>query len=482
MGSLSMRRSKLCISWIQQQFIAVVVVRGELSESWESPRPIIELAEFNFALAEAIETLNVHAGSDVFIVYESDFLSHPLVPIPTMNGRDRISFLERKARQEKNFEEDALWSFTQTLESRDGTSVLLHLIPKTFVDALVRILEEFKLHPVSMLPLSDAMSVHLASLSGDADEICMLLNIFPDQCEILIARGDGVILFVRDLGYSWVGNEDRLGIEIERSVLFAGQHFKGNISRMWISSENSEQVVDYLRNQVTMPMLSLSSDSSIDWLAVTGMPSAHLHSNLIPRHIRKKRMMLWMFRGSAMLVLLLGLLSAVTVWEIERIIHNQGAHTNEVIAEINQWQSKKDSLINKASQLQDMVNRGKAFDESVISPAAPAWFAQYIASILPDGMVLSHLSMQRAHQTVTESTSEEVMQDRGWQFTIQGMFNDTHQRSFAQVLKAFETSLTVSPLNARILQSWRMNWLKQIQTGNTGKSTTRSFVIKGQIQ
>jgi len=251
---------------------------------------------------------------------------------------------------------------------------------------------------------------------------------------------------------------------------------------MWIASENSEQVVDYLREQVSMPILPLSSDSSIDWIAITKIPLAHLHSNLIPRHIRKKRMLLWIFRGSAILILLLGLLSVFTVWKIENIINDQGTHTSEVINKLSQWQSKKDILTNKNSQLQEISERKKAFDASIISPAAPAWFAKYIAAILPDAMVLSHISIERKHQKLLDSTTDEAVLNNVWQFSIQGMLKNTRKESLPKVLKSFEAMLTSPPLKANITQSWHISWLKQIQSGNTVESNTRTFIIKGTIQ
>jgi len=477
-----MGRSKLCISWVQRQFIAVSIAGGGKSVSWEAATPVTELSDFNDALAGAVEALNVKAGADVFIVYESDLLSHPLVPMTTMHARDRDAYLERKAQQQKTFEADAAWSFTKTLPSRDGTSVLLHLIPKTFVDALVRICEEFKLYPVSLLPLSDAMSLQIRSLSGDADEICMLLNLFPEQCEILVARGDGAILFVRDLGYNWVGNEDRLGLEVERSVLFAGQHFNVTISRMWISGLGGGAVENHLSSQVSMPVIALASDIPIDWVDVTATPFSQLHSNLIPHSIRNKRMLLWMFRGGTILVLLLMLLSAFSVWKVEMMIRDQGTHTPENIVNIDQWQHKKDELINKQRQLKAIVQRRRAFVATEIPAAAPVWFVKYIASILPDGMILSHISMQRMHERIAELKPKEDGLTGGWTFSIQGEFSHAGGKKFPQVLKAFETRLISQPLTAHITQSWRIDWLRQLRTGGVGNSDAQTFAIKGAIR
>jgi len=476
-----MSRRKLGISWIQGQFIAVHISRGKRIKTWESPVPVTDLPGFNQALAAAGKDLGFYRGGDVSIVYESDLISHPLVQTPPMNTRDMAAFLSRKAQQEKAFEEDAAWSYTRTLPSREGEGVVLHLLPKPFVNAIIRICEEFYLYPVSLLPLSDAMALHIRGLSKDADAIGMLVALFPDQCQILVARGDGTILFVRDLGYAWSGNETRLGMEIERSHLFAKQRFAQMVSRIWVSGSGSEQVAEHVRGQVQIPVTSLKSSGAFEWAFVTGTLPSYVHSNMIQHDIQQKRVMRRMMRASAALVFLLVASSIFTVVNVERLVAQQGIRASEAAHEIAQMQQERMAWINKADALEKIIRRRKAFESASIPGMAPIWFVRYVGAIMPEGLVLTYINIQKPGRQVSGHGADSEMAGASWIFKLQGPQSENHTGRLPALLKTLEAELVAPPLLAHITRSWRESWLRHIRQGGAGHADNAPFTIEGAI-
>ena len=359
--------------------------------------------------------------------------------------------------------------------------MVLHLLPMPFVNAIIRICEEFYLYPVSLLPLSDAMALHIRGLSKDVDAIGMLVALFPDQCQILVARGDGTILFVRDLVYAWSGNETRLGMEIERSHLFTRQRFAQMISRIWVLGSGSEQMAEQLRGQVQIPVTSLKSSGAFEWAFVTGTLPPYVHSNMIQHDIQKKRTLRGIMRASAALVFVLVLSSAFTVLNVERLVAQQGSQASRAATEIGQLQQEKTAWINKIEALEKIIRHRKAFEAAAISAIAPVWFARYAGAIMPAGLVLTHISIRKAGGKIFRQDAGAEIAGASWTFKLQGPQSEDHASRLPTQLAALEAALAAPPLSAHITQSWRESWLRHIRQGGATHADDTPFTIEGAI-
>jgi len=469
-----MSRHVLGICWVQNEFYAVHRYKGKHLGRWEADRAIKTLADFNHALADACTGLSFKAGGDVSIVYESNLLAHPFLNIPPMGARDMASFLARKADQEKPFSEEAAWSYSRTLSAREGEGVLLHLLPTDFRDAIIRMCEEFHLYPVTLLPLSEVMAVHVRSLPCKDDSVVLSVALFAGQCELLAVRGDGSILFVRDLGYGWNGYEDRLAMEIERSLLYAKQRFAKEVSHVWITGRQSELAVTNLAEKLLIPV-SLADDESesYDWAYISGGIHARSYSNLIPSAVSRKRSYRQMLRVSMVLIVVLMLFSGLIAWQVERLIVEQRAVVSSMTKQMNQLRSDKDLWHHKWDAYEKSVSEVKQFSKASVPSIAPLQFTRYLATILPAGLVLTrvHVALQGGGEGAHQ-----------WVFEIQGVEKDKHLYSLPEQLKLFESALSQQVLHANISQSWRKLWLQQIKQGGTDSDHSMLFTIKGVIQ
>ncbi len=456
----------MVISWIQRQFIAVRMRRGQREETWESPEPVAELPDFNRAVAAACEMLEIPGGTEVSIIYESDRLSHPLSEAPPMRRHDLTTFLQRKVNQLKTFEGEAAWGYTRTLPSRDGDSVALHLMPRSFVDAMVRICEEFHLRPVSLLPLSVAMTMRIRELAGQSDQVCMLVALFPFQCEIVVARGDGSLLFVRDLGYGVTGNEGRLVQEIGRSILFSGQRFSTAVDRIWIAGRGADAVAGLLAPTVTVAVEGMEDDQPVDW--VRDSKNRAVSNNLLPVQVRDKYRRQIMLRWSAALTVALAVSSVLTAWEIEQLVRAQGAGLQAVEREINDLERTKARLQNRVNERQALQSRLDAFRRNALPPMAPLWVMDYLAEQRPAGVRLQHVSMKY----------RDGDQAGAWRLEIQGSAADIENAPRAW--DAFESALAGPPLNAHVTESWKQPWVRALKSGASEGPV--QLAIKGELK
>lgn len=464
-----MRRAHVGIIWIQRQFVAAKFERGRRTCTWTTAEAIDDLPSFNQAIAIARKELNLPDGAQTFIVHESDRLSHPLTPAPPMRRRDLVTFLDRKANQLSPFDEEPVWGYTRALPSREGDSVVLHIMPRSFVDGVIRICEEFQLHPVSILPLSEAMALRIHELAEGSHEICMLVGLFPFQSEIVVARGDGSLLFVRDLGYGREGNDARLAQEIGRSALFARQRFGAGLDRIWIAGAGSSLVASQLDDDIGCAIEPLEEEDPVSWTHAGGKRRSSVPSNLVPVHVRNQRRARVMMRLTAALTILLAASSGIAAWEIERLIRAQGAGLRAAKAEIRHLEDERQQWLNQQAEHVRVMARLKAFEHNALPNLAPLWFARYLAARRPFGVHLEQLDIALAR--VASTNAPEPV----WQFLLRGHANHPQNS-----LRQMEATLTEHPVSAHILQGWRSQWL-HILRQNGIKDDEMAFVIKGEL-
>ena len=464
-----MTRVHAGIIWVQQQLVAARFERGRRTRVWTSTEAIHDLPSFNQAIAIARKELNLPDGAQTFIVHESDRLSHPLTPAPPMPRRDLVTFLERKAAHLKPFEEKAAWSYTRALSSRDGDSVVLHIMPRPFVDGIVRICEEFRLRPVSILPLSEAMSLRIHELAKGSHDICMLVGLFPFQSEIVVARGDGSLLFVRDLGYGCEGNDARLAQEIKRSALFTRQRFDANLERIWIAGPGSNLVATRLKPDADCAISPLEEEDPSAWSHAGGKRQATAPSNLIPADIRNQQRARVMMRCTAALTLLLAVCSGMTAWEIERLIRSQGGELRTTETEIRHLEHERRIWLDRQASNARIVARLNAFERNALPSLAPLWLARHLAAARPLDAHIAQLDIALARADA-KSASKHL-----WRFVLKG-----HAHRPQHSLRQMESMLTAQPVSAQILRGWRHQWLDALRRDGAS-ADEMNFVIKGEL-
>ncbi|MDX8409574.1 MAG: hypothetical protein R8J84_05970 [Mariprofundales bacterium] len=450
----------LGINWVEGGLHFAYVVGGSVRQTWHAPESVNELAEFNLALREACREMGVKTGDQVAISYESTQMSHPLVQIPVLKLEDLEKNLFRRAEKEKVFEEAASWSWTRTYPAKDGPGVLLHLFPRPLRNALVRICEEFYLTPIRLVPLSDVMGRHIAqlasSMEGGEEYFFILVALFECQVEVLVARGDGTVLFLRDINFQWRNAAERVETEIERTMLYAKQQFGAEIHTVWLTGEGSTDLANALEKKFRSAVLADPEiDSAEGWaVSVTNLPKK-LTSNMIPWYVQQRPMRRLILRLGAAFSIFLLLLTIGTVATVEYLVRTEHPFQTdqskllETQSEILTWQQK-------GAQLKRFEQRLHGYDV-LGQPPAPLLMLRYLGSVQPQGVLLRQVDV-RLHGRAASGRGKV-------HFTLQGEAGVSPDQGL-DLLDQMERNLSQPPLAARMLRHGETSWQKAVLSGS----------------
>ncbi|MDX8412982.1 MAG: hypothetical protein R8J85_02745 [Mariprofundales bacterium] len=458
----------LGVNWVEGELHCVYMDGKKVLGTWVSSTAVNELAEFNLAIRDVCNALEVKQGSQLAMSYESHLLSHPFIHIPMMKAADLEKVLYRRAEQEKVFEGAASWSWTRTLPAKDGDGVLLHLLPRSLRNAVVRICEEFYLTPVRMVPLSEVMGLHLAELAQHDDQFHLLVALFDHQMEIMVARGDGTLLFLRDISTGWQGDASRVRQEIERTALYAKQQFGVEISKVWIAGEGTETLPDTINDAMNAEVLADPLfESATLWAQAVVSLSRQLTSNFIPWYVQQRPRRRMLLRGGLAVATLLLLVTLATVVMVEMMLNEHSEDSGNTQMEMVKLQGELRALQGKAAGVQEEQRRLLLF-KKLDSPQAPLLFLRQLAVSQPQGVVLHKV--------------EVTTRGGAWPFTLQGVAGKGPNQGL-ELLDAFEQRLTHPPLATTLSLRGEHSWQKAVQQGD-GRSFTRplDFIIRGVIK
>jgi len=464
-----LKRPTLGISWVQGQFHAVFFENGICVSRWHSENPVHTSQEFKATALEACKQLKVSHNSDVAMVYESEKLAHPFIQVPPMSGKDLASFLARRAPQEKAFSEDAAWSWTHTFAAKEGQGILLHLLPESFHKEIIQSLEDLKLYPKTLLPLSQVMAQHTLRLPVEDDDVVAMLATFAGETDILITRGDGEILFTRDLGYNWQNNIDVLVRDVDRSILYAKQQFGVAVNKLTTAGEGSADLHAELQSRVNLPMVSAPEDDhhAYCWAMDICNLSPRRTSNLIPVSIQRRRSEKLALRLGIIATSILMIAAALIVIQVEILVANSAVVHNakEKLAALSQerdtWKKKVAGLETSKSRLQHLNKPNEAL--------YPISFFNYLGFIMPADLIL------------TKATIVQKGDIR--EFTITGSAsNRSDSRSLIGKMEQIDAKLSAPPLNASMDDSWKKSPDQILGRGSSDVSKQLNFTLKGSVR
>ncbi len=461
-----LKHPTLGISWVQGRLHAVFFDKKQRVSHWSNDSEVSTVDEFRAAITKACRALGVPKNSDVAMVYESEKLSHPFIQVPPMSSKDLESFLARRVLQEKAFEDEAAWSRTQTFAAKEGQGVLLHLLPKDFLREIIQSLEGLRLFPKVLLPLSEVMAQHVSKLPVDDDVIVAMVATFSGETDILIARGDGKILFIRDLGYNWQDNVEVLVRDIDRSILYAKQQFGVAVSVLSIAGDGAEDLDEQLRQRINLPVVNTSEDDhhAYCWAEDICSLSPRRTSNLIPHHVQYSRLENTIWRLSVFAAAVLIVSTILILAQVEIVVS-----TSPVVHNAKQ---KLAGLRDQRTELREKVEAAEALKKRLIrlsrpsKAAYPLYFFSYLGEVLSPELVLD---------SATVNNKDGVLY-----FTLTGVAaHSTDATSLIRYMNALQHRLSGPPLHAVIDNSWRQSPDKILGSGSSNVSKQLAFTLKG---
>jgi hypothetical protein len=462
-----MSNTRFGIEWIYGEFLISRFAGGESVEQWSAPYPVTDLASLSRAMFDASQHIDLPRGGDVAIAYEDDLHTHEFLEVPPLGKRDLEKHLALRVEQGKPFEDEAAWCYHPAKPGQKMEGVLLHLMPRRIVEAVIRICGEYYLTPKRLVPLTEVISEHVPKLEADGRDVLLLIAMFAERVQLVVAHGDGEVLFVRELQYSWQNdNIDRLVVDVNRTIGYVKQRISLRPDHAWVMGEHARMVIDAFERDLDCPVSVDQSATGTDfWMAeVAGLPQ-RLDSNFIPRLSRRAVSRKSLMRAAVLTGFSLFGAAATMGAVVQWLIFNKALDAETIRADIvsleqNILHMEEELRVFDLEQLRLNQLTADAFN-------LPALFLSHLGDMVPDGLVLLNANV--------------VREDTHWTIELAG----TTELPFDQapsVFELLESRLTEPPWNAEINQSWRDTWMEQLKSGGAAMDGAVGFRITGRLR
>lgn len=455
------------IEWIYGEFRIARFANDGVAESWSSPTEVRDLESLVDAMHEASFQIDLSRGGNVAIAYEDDLHTHQFLEVPHLSRKELEKYLLRRVEQDKPFDGPAAWSYHGADRGGGLDGVLLHLMPRHVVDAVLRICGEYYLAPKRLVPLTEVISEHVPEYGEPAEASLLSIALFQARTQILVSKGNGEVLFVRELTYAWCPEtEERLLTDINRTIGYAKQRIGGGIHSAWLMGENANAAAASIDAGVSVPLRvdDMATDPNF-WMTEVSLLPTKLDSNFIPPLARKSINSKTLMRAGVMIAAVLVIAAGIVTVTMESLLHLHRVNELALFAEIHEME---DEVLRLEAQLERAASAQDRLDQlSVDSFNLPALFLSHLGNLVPHGVVLMEAEVNQI--------------DSAWQVTLKGK----SQQSLADstpILAALERGLEEAPWNTTIVQSWDVVWMEQLRTGQAAASGDIGFEIRGQFR
>ena len=246
----------LSVSLVNGRFKAMSIINDTIHQGWEKPGFTMRADALRQAISDAIQHTEF-PGSQISILVEDQRFAALTLQLPIMSLTDLLPILERKAQQEKTFEGPAGWRYHLGITARGKQSVHLEIWPQGFIEEIVQICEDMGLHLQQLAPISALSENQFSTLSVEPGEGTILITMLEGKV-LFVAGGDnGIPLLTRHLAQTqdWVPLGERVGTEVNRTIMFINQQINLDIPQIWFLGEEERLTLEEIQPHVSTTIL-----------------------------------------------------------------------------------------------------------------------------------------------------------------------------------------------------------------------------------
>ncbi len=465
------RLTVLSVSLLNGHFKAMSMINDSIHRTWEHSGVIIQPEALRQALLDAIHHTQF-TGTQISILCDSKRFITQTLQLPPMPYTDLLPILERKAQAIKKWDGPAGWRYHLGIQAKGKQTVHLEIWPQDFINEIILICEELGLQLQQLAPLSALSESQLGILPVGPGEATLLITVLEGKVMFVAGKDDGSPLIIRHLApaQDWVPLGERVGTEINRTIMFINQQTNLNIPQVWFLGEDTRLTIEEVQPYISTPILPcpISPDWKY-WLWVGAtLPIKH-DTNFTPPHVlRASRKKLTTHAVAAGLAGLL-ILGVGTTGILEGYLakNREGLHTlaqrvNALRDEQQQLQGQLVTLQNKRKWIQTVT--------ATRPPFLQGPFLSYLGSILPQQTIIQKASI--------------IRRNTSWDVELIGSIRANLSESLS-VLETFIKQLAGSPYFVTVQEDWRDQLLTQTVTSTSPtKKTTNTqyrFTLKGHM-
>jgi len=410
--------------------------------AWESPVAVASLEDFEVGLDSLLQEL-AFSGTDVFLILEHEQFVHQAELVPPFSESAARAYLRGRVQRYEQEREPMLWVGQRTVSVRKESGYLLHLLPTAFYSRLSSALLTRRLDLTRILPAVVPLQLMLESAAAAKEQMVLVAAEAGAATTLMVARGDGELLFSRTMLARWETDAARIAVEVNRSLLYAKQQFGAVVDRIELLGSVSDQArADVQARCGPEKKLIVRPTHVSGWLQAVARLSARHPVNLVVGYLGRKRRRQFL-RKALLAACWMGLLlMALDFWtdkqtwiQKERELQRLRSHEPELTAERDRLR-QRNNQIGRNREIVRVSEEGRV-------PSVAARFLTYVARVRTPDTQLTDLSAKLDPETGK------------WIFRLEGRI-EGDQETARESLAALQRSLEKSPLHARFNEAMRV--------------------------
>lgn len=464
---LQKKQTILSVSLLNGRFKALSIVNNAIDLSWERPGLVVSSEMLRQALQEALHQTQFPGRQVAFLVEDPHFVTRTL-QLPPMQLPDLLSLLERKVQQEKTCKGPATWRYRIGLESRGKWSIHLEIWPQGYIDEIVRICEDLGLHLRQLAPLSALAEDQLSTLPVEPGEGSLLVTILEGKIMFIAGRDDGTPVWTRHLfpAQDWVPLGERVGTEVNRTIMFITQQTNLKIPHIWFLGEEELLTVGEIQPHVSTPILPFPITPDWKywlWVGAT-IPVNHV-SNFTPAQVLQAPLRMTLTKTLAATIAIFLILGVGTTSAIEGYLTKHQKAVQTMADQVASLQHDQEQWKTRLMSLQTKRQWAQAVRETS-TPGLEGPFLSYLGSVLPAQVILEKVFLERTQE--------------GWNLELDGT-TSTDLSTTLRVVHRFVQQLADGPYHVTLLANWRDQLLTQTIISSASKTDRPlyRFTMKG---
>ena len=482
----------LGVSWLNSQFKAVSVYRGQVEATWERQGTTDGPEHFDAFIREAVHETG-YRGQTVVVVLAHPRLSQQLVDLPPVKGKKLQKLIQHQARQQKLFQGEASWASQACPPGKSAQRVVLHFLPKQLVTQLVQGCKRNGLRLTAVIPPSAVLHQQFVHLGLQKNEVGLLAADTAGSTTLASGGSDGQVLLARTLPGSWNEDPHRLGVDLNRTALFISQQYSAPINRgLWLFGPGAEEKVEAIQRHIQLPVdLSPVLDEPFYWATeALKLPLSQV-PNLISRELQEQPQRR-VFATAIALITTLMIISSLMASSYFLAQTRQETTTVDAISkDLARLQTTKTEL----ETLDKELSRKKQVIRLVLGerpPPTPAWFLAYLGEAVPADLVLTNLHIAREEDYYKVQLAGTLQRGKA-----------SAAQAVSDPIDIFKARLAGPPFHLRIAEtnmdntaraapnnkankaatgdSATLGWLSRLTTAVTGKTSSTKAPLPDQF-
>ncbi len=420
----------LGIGWLHGSFHLAVFRRTKIVESWSAPELIKTMPEFEAAIDAGLEELKF-AGTEAFLLLENEQFVHQIEATPPFSDALAKNFLGGRVQRYEKENAPVLWVSQPTGTAKKERSFILHMLPKSFYEAISRLLIERRLDLTRILPLVVPVQRELDRFPIAKGRSVLVAVEAGGATVVMVAKVGEELLFARNILATWSADPGRIGVEINRSLLYANQQFGSTVDRVWLLGQDNHATAQVNAKCGAGRQITVLPTSPVEWLQSAAKLAPRQPINLVAGHLRRKSRQR-SIRRSVLVAAWVGLgLLSVDAWFAGKGWRQEQQQYVQLQVRESKMGEEREHLMERNRA----VERERVFIQQVDNerlPAVPGKFAAYVSSVLPDQIRLTELTVKWEEGS-------------GWTFRLEGVVEADEETSH-EVVASFQRLLARSAL------------------------------------